>query len=113
MDEPPGESLGVILSRIRDQAATESLRITVHAQAQMAEEDIQIDDVLEAIANGAVLEDYSTHRRGACCLLGGVTRSGRHLHVVCTTTHPVLIIIAVYEPKPPRWLSPTERSRRS
>jgi hypothetical protein len=76
----------------------------------MVEEGITMDDVLEAIANGDVIEDYPPHRRGACCLVGGTSRAGRPLHIVCTTTQPALAIMTVYEPKPPKWITPTQRS---
>ena len=75
----------------------------------MVEEDITFDEVLEAIAAGQILENYPEHRRGACCLLSGLTQNGRYLHVVCTTAQLVLIIITVYEPKPPKWITPTQR----
>ena len=68
------------------------------AQQEMVEEGVSLDDVLEAISQGQVLEDYPRHRRGACCLLYGLTREGRAIHVVCTTDRPTLIIITVYEP---------------
>jgi hypothetical protein len=100
-----------VLRRIRAQAAAENIRITQHAQREMVEEDITFDEVLEAIATGQILENYPEHRRGACCLLNGFTQGGRPLHIVCTTTRPVLIIITVYEPKPPKWITPTERRR--
>ena len=98
-----------MLERIRSQAKAENLRITQHAQQEMVEEDITLDEVLEAIAEGQILENYPEHRRGACCLLNGFTRAGRPLHIVCTTARPVLIIITVYEPKPPKWVTPTQR----
>lgn len=75
----------------------------------MAEEEILLDAVLEAMNSGEVLEDYPLHRRGACCLLLGITGEGRPLHIVCTTGQPLLIIITVYEPKPPKWATPKER----
>jgi len=77
---------------------------------EMAEERITLDELLEALNRGQILENYPVHRRGACCLLHGVTDTGRHLHVVCTTERPALIIITVYEPGPPKWVTPTERS---
>ena len=100
-----------VLRRIRVQAAAENIRITQHAQREMVEEDITLDEMLEAIATGQILENYPEHRRGACCLLNGFTHEGRPLHIVCTTTRPVLIIITVYEPKPPKWITPTQRRR--
>jgi hypothetical protein len=85
------------------------VRVTVHAHQEMVEEGITMDDVLRVIAAGDVIEDYPTHRRGACCLVGGTTRAGRPLHIVCTTAQPVLVIITVYEPKPPKWITPIQR----
>ena len=109
MNETEGRNSEEILARIRNQAVGGDFRITQHAQQEMAEEGISLDEVLEAVAGGQVLENYPEHRRGACCLLYARTAKNRHLHVVCTTAQPVLIVITVYEPKPPRWLTATRR----
>jgi hypothetical protein len=101
--------LEAVLERIRAQAEAEDIRITQHAQQEMVEEDIILDEVLQAIATGKILENYPEHRRGACCLVYGITQNDRPLHIVCTTAQPVLIIITVYEPKPPKWVTPTQR----
>ena len=102
-----------MLDRIREQALADNVRVTRHAQQEMVEEDISLDDVLEAISQGTVLEDYAQHRRGACCLVYGHIRAGRAIHVVCTTARPTLVIITVYEPKLPKWITPTQRRRQS
>lgn len=102
-------NLEAALEQIRTQADVENIRITQHAQQEMAEENITLDEVLEAIATGQILGNYPEHRRGACCLLNGAAKSGRSLHIVCTTARPVLIIITVYEAKPPKWITPTQR----
>jgi hypothetical protein len=34
---------------------------------------------------------------------------GRPLHVACTTGRPMVTIITVYEPKPPKWVTPSKR----
>jgi len=59
--------------------------LTQHAQQAMVEEAIRLDDVLQALAVGRILEDYPDHRRGPCCLLHGVDANARDIHVVCTT----------------------------
>ncbi len=99
------------LDEIRAQATANNVRITKHAQQEMVEEYITLDEVLQAITTGEILENYPEHRRGACCLLNGIAKNGRPLHIVCTTSQPVLIIITVYEPKPPKWVTPTQRRR--
>jgi len=109
MNEADISDVGTVIERIRAQAIAENLRITQHAQQEMVEENIIFDEVLEAICTGEILENYPQHRRGPCCLLKGLSRNVRPLHIVCTTTRPVLIIITVYEPKPPKWKTPTQR----
>ncbi len=104
-------SWGHILGRIQAQSHAEILHITQHAQQEMVEEDISLDDLLETISQGQILEDYPQHKRGACCLLSGLTTAGRAIHVVCTTARPTLIIITVYEPMPPKWVTPTQRRK--
>ncbi len=109
MSEFDEVNLETILERIRAQATAENIRITQHAQQEMAEEIITLDEVLQAIATAQILENYPEHKRGPCCLLNGVTDNGRPVHIVCTTAQPVLIVITVYEPKLPKWVTPTQR----
>jgi hypothetical protein len=113
MSEAPGKGneakLESVLQRIKSQAAQEQIRITQHAHEEMVAEGVTLDDLLQAIGRTEIIEDYPEHRRGACCLLSGATLAGRPLHVVCTTAQPVLIIITIYEPRPPRWVTPTQR----
>jgi hypothetical protein len=108
-----GESeLEVIARWLAQQASQEIVRVTQHAQQEMAEEEILLTDVLSALRRGRILEHYPDHRRGSCCLVCGYTGSGRPLHLVCTTQSPV-ILITVYEPKPPKWETPTQRGNKS
>ena len=100
-----------ILARIKSQAVSEAYRVTLHAQQEMVEENIALEEVLEALRRAELLEHYPQHRRGACCLVLGITDAGRPLHLVCTTAQPLLILITVYEPRPPKWVTPRLRSR--
>jgi hypothetical protein len=109
MKLPDPNDIESVAEHIRIQAESEQLRVTAHAQQEMLEEDISLTQVLEAIVDGTVLENYPEHQRGACCLLSGTTSKGRALHVVCTTTLSLLVIITVYEPRLPKWVTPTKR----
>ena len=104
-----GRDVLEILRRIRGKLEGGEFRITQHAQQEMVEEGITLGDVIEAISNGTVLEDYPQHRRGPCCLIVGETADRRPLHVVCTTDLPVVIVITTYEPRPPKWVTPSRR----
>jgi hypothetical protein len=79
----------------------------------MVEEDISYDQVREVLSLPQILENYAEHKRGSCCLICGRTSSGRFIHIVCTTSLEVAIIITVYEPKPPKWVTPFERGERT
>jgi hypothetical protein len=110
MREITPASLEAVLKRIRDHVSTRNFRITRHAQERMMEEGVTLSEVEEAVASAELLENYPHHRRGACCLLAGLTSARRPIHIVCTTAQPRSIIITVYEPKPPKWPTPAQRS---
>jgi hypothetical protein len=99
--------------RLQEQAIHDAVRISIHAHQEMVEEDISYDQVREVISLPRILENYPEHKRGPCCLICGRTSSGRFIHVVCTTSLEVAIIITVYEPKPPKWGTPFERGERT
>jgi hypothetical protein len=75
----------------------------------MVEEDVSLEEVREVLLDAAVVENYPEHKRGPCCLVCRRTSRGRYLHVVCTTSLEVVILITVYEPKPPKWVTPFKR----
>ena len=100
---------GAITTRLREQAGADRLRITVHAHQEMVEEDVAIDEVRDVLLRATMVENYPEHKRGPCCLLCGQSSRDRYVHVVCTTSLELAVIITVYEPKPPKWLSPFER----
>ena len=102
---------GAITARLREQAGADRLRITVHAHQEMVEEDISLDEVREVLLAATVVENYPEHKRGPCCLVCRRTGRGRFVHVVCTTALELVIIITVYEPKLPKWMTPFERGR--
>lgn len=112
MSDASKRNFDKIADRLHHQAEVEALRITTHAHQEMVEEDISLEDLITALRRARVLEDYPDHRHGACCLVLGETRTGRFLHVVCTTWFDVAIIITVYEPKPPKWVTPSQRGKR-
>ncbi|MBI2119937.1 MAG: DUF4258 domain-containing protein [Elusimicrobia bacterium] len=98
-----------MISQIQEQILKARYRLTQHAHVEMVDETIVLDEVFDAILEGKILEDYPEHKRGHCCLLCGKTKKGRFLHVVCTTGLSVLVLITVYEPKPPKWETPFKR----
>lgn len=98
-----------IVRRLREHALNDRVRVTLHAHQEMVEEDISYQSLREALLKCTILENYPDHQRGPCCLVCGQATSGRYLHVVCTTTLAVIVIITAYEPKSPKWNTPLKR----
>jgi hypothetical protein len=94
-------------------ATQREIQLTIHGHQEMVAEDIATVELLSALSRCTVLENYPDHKRGACCLVCGQADSGRYLHVVCSTDRPELIIITMYEPKPPKWETPFKRGIQS
>jgi hypothetical protein len=98
-----------ILDKIRTHSRRNEIEFTYHSIEEMEEENIIPNEVIEAIQDGFILENYPEHKRGACCLICGFTRLKRPLHIVCTTSLKITIIITVYEPKLPKFITPIKR----
>ena len=101
-----------VMSILREQCSRNAVRVTVHANQEMIEENISYDSMIEVLSKGMVIENYPDHQRGPCCLVCGQDSAGRFLHVCCTTSLEVVIIITVYEPLPPKWVTPYKRRQK-
>ena len=97
--------------RLREQASPDDLRVSIHAHREMVEEAISYESLCESLSVCVGFENNPDHQRGPCCLVCGRARSGQYLHLVCTTSLEVIIVITVYEPKPPKWLTPFQRGK--
>ena|SRR5665213_3454161 len=98
-----------MIEEIKQFVASGEFRLTRHAAEEIAEESITLSELLESLLSGEIIEDYPAHRRGHCCLVSGTTNEGRPLHSVCTIGRPRLLIITVYEPMLPKWITPKQR----
>ncbi len=105
--------LNAIMSRLRGQCSQDATRVTIHAHQEMVEEDISYASMIEALSKGMIVENYPEHQRGSCCLVCGQDSTGRFLHVCCTTSLEIAIIITVYEPQLPKWITPYQRRKKN
>ena len=92
-------------------------RFTDHARKEMDEEPLgrsQVEEVLQSIEAGEIIEQYLDDTPYASCLILGYTRSGRPLHLVCApvSTEERLIVITTYQPDPNRWDKDLRRRKR-
>jgi hypothetical protein len=69
----------------------------------MYQRNILSNDVLNALANGEIIEQYPSDYPFPSCLVLGLTASGKSLHIVCGSNGTELWIISVYFPSPFKW----------
>jgi len=82
--------------------------ISLHAQQERLDDDLDISEVEAAIAHGEILENYPSDPRGTSCLVAGQA-GAKSVHVVLgwarkiDGSEQVLRVITVYLPQPPKW----------
>ena len=94
-----------MIEQIRDKIEMEQFELSEHALDQSIRRAIRIRELTQAIASGEIIEDYPNDKYGPSCLIFGLTRANRPLHVHCSyPSRPVLKIITLYEPDRKRWI---------
>ena len=84
---------------------------SAHADKERLADNLTLIEVEEAILNGIILEQYADTGRGACCLVAGFTAGGKPIHIVVGRRNDQVIIITVYIPTPPKFITPFKRNR--
>lgn len=76
-----------------------------HALQQMKRLDrgIMIDDVINAVDHGQIVEDYPDDPRGPCSSVFGPDLQGQAIHVLCALRHEFLAILTAYRPTGDEW----------
>jgi len=75
---------------------------------------IRVDEVLQALDAGEIIEEYPEDKPYSSCLILGRTLASRPLHVVCApvSTDRRLIVITTYQPDPERWEADFKQRKR-
>jgi hypothetical protein len=84
------------------------LVFSIHAEEERMDEDLTAQDVITAILNDEILEQYPDTGRGISCLVLGFVDE-KPIHVVCGWHGDLLVIITVYIPTLPYFSDPWTR----
>ena len=94
-----------MIDEIRRRVARGGFEFSQHAVDQAIIRHISVQELREAIAGGEVIEVYPDDKYGPSCLIFGMTRVGRPIHVQCSDpSRPIVKIVTVYEPDPAIWI---------
>ena len=93
-----------MIEDIQTKIASEQFELFKHAVDQSIIRQIRLHEIVEAIANGQIIEDYPNDKYAPSFLICGVTPTGKTIHIQSSyPSRPLVKIITVYEPDPNKW----------
>ena len=101
-----------MIEKIQKRVKAGNYRFTIHAFERCVERNISPEQLKSAILGGEIIENYPNDKYGPTCLICGVIREGKILHVQCSM-EPVWIVTA-YDPtlNPEEWDKEYKRRRK-
>ena len=69
------------IDEIRQLVQAGRYEVSIHAQQERLEDDLDIDEIEVALLQGELIEEYPNDPRGPSCLVGGLA-GARPIHVV-------------------------------
>ena len=94
-----------MINQLRSKIIANQFEFSKHALDQSILRGITVQELHEAIADGAVIEDYPQDKFGPSCLVFGMTKSNRPIHIQCSYPSRKLVkIITLYQPDPEEWI---------
>jgi hypothetical protein len=91
------------INAIKQLCNCNALRWTNHVLVRLLQRNIKTDDVVYALLNGEIIEQYPTDYPYPSCLALGMTADNRNLHIVCGIGDGELWLITAYYPNNDEW----------
>lgn len=95
---------------IRNRVRKNNYDLSSHAHQERQEEQIEVEEIEQALLKGDIIEKYPNDPRGESCLVVGKV-ANQYLHVVCGTRGEKLLIVTIYRPKLPTWINYKTRAK--
>lgn len=87
---------------IRAETRSGHYRFSDHAVKRMIKRSIDRLEIEEAILSGEIIEEYPDDKYSPSCLIYGMTKNRRHLHVQLSL--PPVVVITAYDPDENEWI---------
>ncbi len=94
----------IMIEDIQNKVSNNLFELSGHALSRSIERSILLDEIIDAILSGMIIEHYPNDRYGPTCLILGYTRNRRPLHIQCSyPSRPLIKVITLYEPTTDKW----------
>lgn len=91
--------------KIKELCRAERIEFSRHVADRMFQRNITADEIVEAILNGTIIEEYPEDYPYPSCLILGITLKKRVLHIVIGAAADKIWIITAYAPDTDKWNS--------
>lgn len=103
------------LKRIVELVSMGDIRVSDHGYDELAADGLYVRDLLEAIGEAKLVEDYPDFPKGPCVLVLATGRDGKPVHAVWGIpkgeSRPAVLVTA-YRADPERWTEDFSRRRK-
>lgn len=82
---------------------SENIIVSLHGQIRLNERNITIDDIMNAIDNGEIIEQYPSDFLFPSCLILGISIQGIYIHIVVSMDEDKIYLITAYIPDTDKW----------
>ena len=82
---------------------SENIIISLHGHLRLNERNITVDDVMNAINNGEIIEQYPEDFPFPSCLILGLSIRGVYIHIVVSMNDDKIYLITAYVPNSDKW----------
>ena len=89
----------------------ENIEITLHAAKRLEQRGITLNDIIDCIKSGKIIEQYPGDYPFPSCLILGISSANQILHTVLGSDLKTLWIITAYHPDPSKW-EPDNQTRK-
>lgn len=91
------------IEQFRQINKAENYVVTMHSRRRMNERGILLRDVMHAVEDGEIIEQYPEDYPFPSCLILGVTIAEKYLHAVVSLDEGHIYLITAYYPSETGW----------
>lgn len=93
------------IEELRKLCTPEKIIITMHAAKRLAQRGIRLQEIMNCIQTGEIIEQYPDDYPYPSCLTLGNIETTQPLHAVVGTNGEQLWIVTAYYPAPDKWMT--------